>query len=95
MKTGIVESAKAMGVTLDPSTLVLRPPGSDMHESCTCRMGYDPETSATNPHGQIHGVDGLFVADNSLLPSLTAAGPVLSSVALAMRVADYIYLKSR
>ena len=37
-------------------------------------------TSATNRHGQIHGVQGLYVADNSVLPTLTAAGPVLSNV---------------
>jgi choline dehydrogenase-like flavoprotein len=71
---GIRQSATAMGVDLDPSTLVLRPPGSDMHESSTCRIGDDPATSATNRHGQIHGIQGLYVGDNSVLPSLTAAG---------------------
>ncbi len=63
-----------MEVTLDESTLVLRPPGAVMHESSTCRMEDDPATSATNRHGQIHGVQGLYVADNSVLPTLTAAG---------------------
>ena len=84
-----------MGVTLDESTLVLRPPGADMHEACTCRMGDDPATSATNRHGQIHGVQGLYVADNSVLPTLTAAGPVLSNTALAIRLADHIVRQSR
>lgn len=79
-----------MGVTLDTSSLVVRPPGSDMHESCTCRMGIDQATSALNIHGQVHGIEGLFVADNSVLPTLTAAGPVLSNVALSLRLADYI-----
>lgn len=92
---GIRESATAMGVTLDESTLELRPPGADMHEACTCRMGDDPATSATNRHGQVHGVQGLFVADNSVLPTLTAAGPVLSNVALAIRLADHIVRQSR
>lgn len=87
---GIRESAAAMGVTLDESTLVLRPPGADMHESCTCRMGDDPAVSATDRHGQVHGVQGLYVADNSVLPTLSAAGPVLSNVALAIRLADHI-----
>ncbi|WP_338452290.1 GMC family oxidoreductase [Niallia oryzisoli] len=87
---GIRRSAAAMGVTLDESTLTLRPPGSDMHEACTCRMGEDPATSSTNRYGQIHGVQGLYVADNSVLPTLTAAGPVLSNTALAIRLADNI-----
>lgn len=95
VEEGIRKSAAAMGVTLDESTLVLRPPGADMHEASTCRMGDDPATSATNRHGQIHGVEGLFVADNSVLPTLTAAGPVLSNVALAIRLADHIATQSR
>lgn len=94
VKQGIIQSAAAMGVTLDTSTLTLRPPGSDMHEASTCRMGDDPNTSATNRHGQIHGVEGLFVADNSVLPTLTAAGPVISNVALAIRLADHIVRQS-
>ncbi|MFC5649388.1 GMC family oxidoreductase [Paenibacillus solisilvae] len=60
------------------------------HESCTCRMGDDPATSATNRFGQIHGVSGLFVADNSVLPYLRSANPTLTTVALAIRTADYI-----
>lgn len=91
---GIRQSAAAMGVTLDESTLVLRPPGSDMHEASTCRMGDDPATSATNRQGQLHGVQGLYVADNSVLPTLTAAGPVLSNTALAIRLADHIVRQS-
>ncbi len=95
VKQGIRQSAAAMGVTLDESSLVLRPPGADMHESSTCRMGNNPNTSATNRNGQIHGVQGLYVADNSVLPTLTAAGPVLSNTALAIRLADHIVRQSK
>ena len=65
-------------------------PGADNHESGTCRMGFDPNTSVTNPFGQVHGVSGLFVTDNSVLPSMGAANPTLTTVALALRTADYI-----
>ncbi len=94
VEQGIRESAAAMGVTLDESTLVLRPPGSDMHDSCTCRMGDNPTTSVTNHHGQVHGIQGLYVADDSVLPSLTAAWPVISNVALAIRLADHLVRQS-
>lgn len=88
---GVKKTIAAMGAVLEAATpLAFRPPGSDMHESSTCRMGDDPETSATNWHGQIHGVRGLFVADNSVLPTLAAAGPVLTNVALAIRLADHL-----
>jgi choline dehydrogenase-like flavoprotein len=53
-------------------------------------MGDDPSTSATNRYGQIHGVSGLYAADNSILPSIGAANPTLTTVALSTRVADYI-----
>lgn len=42
------------------------------------------------PHGQIRGVAGLFVADNSSLPYIGAEDPTLTTVALAIRTADYI-----
>ena len=53
-------------------------------------MGDDPATSATNQYGQIHGVPGLYVADNSVLRLTGAANPTLTTVALAIRTADYI-----
>lgn len=65
-------------------------PGDDNHECGTCRMGVDPETSATNPYGQIHGISGLFVADNSMVRLSGPANPTLTTVALAIRTADYI-----
>lgn len=37
-----------MGVTLDQSTLVLRPWGADMHEASTCRKDDDPATSVND-----------------------------------------------
>ena len=37
-----------------------------------------------------YGVSGLFVADNSVLPTLPSANPTLITVALAIRTADYI-----
>nr|WP_227935507.1 GMC oxidoreductase [Alkalihalobacillus deserti] len=40
----------------------------------------------TNRYGQVHGVSGLYVADNSILPSIGT----LTTVALSIRVADYI-----
>lgn len=93
MRQGIIQSADAMGVKLDGEP-TLYPPGADVHESCTCRMGTDPATSATNRFSQIHGVQGLYIADNSVLPVLAAANPTLTNVALAIRLADHIVQQS-
>ncbi|GKU85165.1 GMC oxidoreductase [Niallia sp. NCCP-28] len=89
-----VQAALAMKLSLisqgDSPPISLMPPGNDYHESGTCRMGDDPLTSATNRFGQIHGIPGLYVADNSVLPSIGAANPTLTTISLAIRTADYI-----
>ncbi|HUC94200.1 MAG TPA: GMC oxidoreductase [Paenibacillus sp.] len=88
------QAASAAGIRLiSPGglpDLCLHPPGDDNHESGTCRMGDDPSTSAADRYGQIHGISGLYAADNSVLPSLGAANPTLTTVALAIRTADRI-----
>lgn len=38
------------------------------HYSDTCILGTDPATSVVDPHGRVHGVKGLRVADVSILP---------------------------
>jgi len=94
MFTGIQQASAAMQLrlaTMNGSLAIcLMPPGADNHETGTCRMGDDPHTSATNRYGQIHDVEGLYIADNSVLPSTGASNPTLSTVALAIRMADYI-----
>ena len=34
----------------------------------SCRIGDDPERAATDRNGQVHGVEGLYVGDSSLIP---------------------------
>jgi choline dehydrogenase-like flavoprotein len=53
-------------------------------------MGLDPDTSAADIYGQIHSIPGLFVADNSVVRLSGPAHPTLTTVALAIRTADYI-----
>jgi choline dehydrogenase-like flavoprotein len=92
---GAVEQvASFSGITMNSKlpqpSICLMPPGDLNHDSGTCRMGDDPSTSAVNRYGQIHGIKGLYVADNSVFPSIGAANLTLSTVALAIRTADYI-----
>ncbi|MDQ0114528.1 GMC oxidoreductase [Paenibacillus harenae] len=72
------------------SDLCLMPPGQDNHVSGTCRMSENPALGATNRYGEVFGMSGLFVADNSVLPPIGAANPTLTTVALAIRTADYL-----
>lgn len=70
-------------------------PGQAHHTSGTCRIGTDPLTAAANPFGEIFDVSGLFVADNSMLPSMSAANPTLTTIALSIRTADHIIQQFR
>ncbi len=60
------------------------------HQSGTCRMGNDPQTSVTDKYGRVHEVDNLFVADGSLHVTNGAFNPVLTIMALGYWVSDYI-----
>ena len=53
-------------------------------------MGDDPERSATDRNGQVHGVEGLYVGDSSLIPRTLSVNPSLTIMALAMRLADHL-----
>ncbi len=60
------------------------------HQAGTCRMGNDPETSVTTPNGQLHEIDNIFIADGSLHVTNGGFNPVLTIMALAYKVSDYI-----
>ena len=60
------------------------------HQAGTARMGNDPQTSVCNRHGQVHGIDNLFVADGSLCVTNGGFNPVLTIMALGYWVSDYI-----
>jgi choline dehydrogenase-like flavoprotein len=85
---GVKQVSSVIGTPL--VSLALEEPIAGDHEAGTCRMGDDPATSATDRYGQIHGISGLYVADNSVFPIMGAANPTLTMVALAIRTADHI-----
>ncbi|MBW5446417.1 GMC family oxidoreductase [Cohnella sp. CFH 77786] len=88
----MMESVKRISSVLDVTLgeICLVPTGDLHHTSGTCRMGDDPSTSVTDPNGKVHGISGLYVADNSILPFLGSGNPTLTTVALAIRTADHI-----
>lgn len=94
MTEGIKRIAKDTGVRLVTRNgrppICMTPVGDLHHDSGTCRIGDDPNTSVANQYGQIHGVSGLYVADNSALPYIGAENQTLTTIALAIRTADHI-----
>lgn len=57
------------------------------HVQGTCRMGDDPEKSVVNLECESHDIDGLYIVDGSILPSVIDANPSLTIMALSLRVA--------
>jgi len=63
---------------------------SDWHAVGTARMGTDPKTSVTNSDCRTHDVEGLYVADASVMPRAGAVNTGLTIAALGLRTAAAI-----
>jgi len=60
------------------------------HHSGTTRMADDPGRGVVDRNGRVHGVDNLYVAGPSVFPTIGYANPGLTTVALALRLADHL-----
>lgn len=71
-----------------------RLPGRELsggqHQAGTCRMGNDPRTSVVDRNCRVHDVENLFVADGSVHVTNGGFNPVLTIMAIAYRVGEYI-----
>jgi choline dehydrogenase-like flavoprotein len=56
------------------------------HAACTTRMANDEGLGVVSPELQVFGVDNLFIASNSVMPTLPAANPTLTLIALLYKV---------
>jgi choline dehydrogenase-like flavoprotein len=57
------------------------------HPMGTARMDADPRRGVVGADGALHGADGVYVADGSLLPSSIGVNPMMTIIAMASRVA--------
>ena len=71
-----------------------RLPGRDLsggqHQAGTCRMGKDPQTSVVDRNCRVHDVENLLIADGSVHVTNGGFNPVLTIMANAYRVGEYI-----
>lgn len=75
--------------------IVVRRPGlapdpNAQHHAGTARMSADPRCGAVDAAGRVHGIENLYVAGAAVLPSAGFANPMLTTVALALRMADHL-----
>jgi choline dehydrogenase len=63
--------------------------GTYYHESCTCKMGRD-ELSVVDGKLSVHGVDGLSIADASVMPRVSTGNTMASTVIIGERMVDIL-----
>jgi len=70
--------------------LGLQPELNFGHPCGTLKFGADPKTSVLDANCRAHGVENLYVADSSFMPTSFGVNPSLTIAANALRVADRI-----
>jgi choline dehydrogenase-like flavoprotein len=52
--------------------------------------GTDPQTSVVDPDGKVHGMEGLYVGDGSVLPRSSRVNPALTIYAWGLRLGEHL-----
>ena len=60
------------------------------HHMGTTRMHSDPKYGVVDPNCRVHGISNLYIGGASTFPTSGYANPVLTTVALVIRLADHI-----
>ncbi len=61
----------------------------EYHPTCTCRMG-SPDDGVVDHELRVHGVDGLRVADASVMPRITSGNTHAPTLMIAERCSDFV-----
>jgi len=75
----VVDAAPDRAVTIDLG-----------HMMGTTRMSQRPDEGVVDTDCKVHGVEGLYAAGGSVLPTASHVNPTLMMIALALRLADHL-----
>jgi choline dehydrogenase len=82
------------GAHLDEAALldhVLANPDNYWHPVGTCKMGPASDAAAVvDGRGRVHGIEGLFVADCSIMPRVPRATTAMPAVVIGERIAQFL-----
>ena len=59
------------------------------HQVGTCKMGVDA-AAVVDPKLKVHGIDGLRVADASVMPTVTTGNTNAPSIMIGERAAEFV-----
>ncbi|MCB0187741.1 MAG: mycofactocin system GMC family oxidoreductase MftG, partial [Caldilineaceae bacterium] len=70
---------------------ILRTATTSHHSSSTCKMGPagDP-LAVVDQYGNVHGLEGIRVADASIMPNCIRANTNVTTMVIGERIADFI-----
>ena len=61
------------------------------HSSSTCKMGPESDPMAVvDQYGKVHGIEGLRIADASIMPDCIRANTNVTTMVIGERVADFV-----
>ena len=67
--------------------------GTYFHESCTCKMGRD-EMAVVDGSLSVRGVEGLSIADASVMPRVSTGNTMAPTVIIGERMADMLLTRA-
>jgi choline dehydrogenase len=90
------EALPGSQVTEEPGIrdFVRRAAGTYYHPVGTCRMGIGPE-AVVDPELRVRGIDGLRVADASIMPDIVSANTNTAAMLIGEKAADLVKSSSR
>ncbi len=65
--------------------------GTYFHQTCTAKMGIDA-LSVVDGHLRVYGIEGLRIADGSIMPEITTGNTMAPCMLIGQRAADMIRL---
>ena len=58
------------------------------HPACSCKMGFaDDPMAVVDQDGKVHGLEGLYIVDASIMPIIVRANTNLPTIAMAEKLA--------
>jgi choline dehydrogenase-like flavoprotein len=88
LQRGVQEARELAGAATEVGGLTW---STSQHLCGTAPMGTDDDPAAVlDPRCRVRGVEGLWVVDGSIMPSIPSRGPHATTVMLAHRAAEFI-----